>query len=116
MEIKDIKDKIEKAIIAIATVNQEGEPHNIVIAHAKVEEHKIIITDNYMKTTIENIKNNSNVSLVFWDEEKGWRINGRAEYYKDGEWFELVKSLETNKNHPCKGAIVINTEEVVELG
>jgi predicted pyridoxine 5'-phosphate oxidase superfamily flavin-nucleotide-binding protein len=116
MEIGDIKDKIEKATIAVASVNSEGKPHNIAIMYAKVKDGKVIITNNYMKTTIENIKNNPNISLVFWEGEKGWRINGNVDYYDSGEWLDFVKSLEENKREPANGALVININEIKELG
>jgi len=116
MEIEDIKDKIEKAKIAVATVNNDEKPHNIVIMYAKVKDNKIIITNNYMRTTIENIKNNSYVSLVFWEGEKGWRIDGEVEYYDSGEWLDFVRFLEENKEDIPKGALVVNANEIRELG
>lgn len=116
MEIEDIKDKIEKATIAVATVNSEGKPHNIAIMYAKVKEGRIIITNNYMKTTIENLKNNPYISLVFWKGEEGWRADGKAEYHDSGKWLDFVKSLKENKKYSPKGAIVVNVEKVEELG
>ncbi len=116
MEVEKIKNKIEKATIAVASVNSEGKPHNICIMYAKVKEGKIIITNNYMKTTIDNIKNNPYVSLVFWEGEKGWRINGKAEYYDSGKWLDFVRDLKENKGLPAKGAVIINIEDVRELG
>ena len=112
----EIKDKIEKETIAVATVNKENKPHAIAIMYAKVKEGKIIITNNYMKTTINNIKNNPNVSLVFWEGEKGWRIDGEVEYHDSGVWLDFVKSLEENKGEPANGALVINVKEIKELG
>jgi len=116
MEIEKIKDNIEKATIAVATINSKGNPHNTPIMYAKVKEEKIIITNNYMKTTIDNIKNNPAVSLVFWEGEKGWRINGKVDYYEEGEWLDFVKSLKENKGEPANGALVVNVEEIKELG
>jgi predicted pyridoxine 5'-phosphate oxidase superfamily flavin-nucleotide-binding protein len=116
METQEIKDKIEKATMAVATVDKEGKPHNIAIMFAKVKENQIVITDNFMKKTIENIKNNPKVSLVFWEGEKGWRIDGNVEYHDSGELLDFVKSLEENKELPAKGALVINVEEIKELG
>ena len=116
MEINNIKDHIEKATIAVATISKEGNPHNTPIMYAKVKDKKIIITNNYMKTTINNIKNNPNISLVFWEGEKGWRINGKVDYHDSGEWLDFVKSLKENKGELANGALVINIEEVKELG
>ncbi len=115
MEIENIKEKIEKATMALATMNNE-KPYNIVIMYAKIKDNKIIITDNHMKTTIENIKNNPNVSLVFWEGEKGYQIEGKAGYHNSGEWLDFVKSLKENEGLPAKGAIVVNIEEIKEIG
>ncbi len=119
MDIQKIK-KIEKAIVAVATVDEKNQPHNISVACVKIKDDKIILTDNYMKSTVENIKKNPNVSLVFWygkeGEEKGYRINGKAEYFDSGKWVEFVKELEENKGYPAKGAIVIEVNEIKELG
>ena len=116
MKIEEIKDKIENAIVALASVNSEGKPHAIAVACIKVKDGKIIITDNYMRTTIKNIKSNLNVSLVFWEGEEGkeigYRIDGKAEYHNSGKWLDFVKGLEENKDMPSKGAIVINVEEI----
>ncbi len=116
MEVKDIKKQIEKATIAVATINKNNKPHAIAIMYAKAEGDMIIITDNYMKKTIGNIKNNPYVSLVFWQGEQGWRIDGKAEYHNFGKWLNYVRSLKENKGLPAKGAIVIKIEKITELG
>ena len=116
MELENIKGKIEKATIAVATVNSEGRPHNIAIMNAKVKDEKVIITDVCMKKTIENIKDNKNISLVLWEGEKGWRIDGKAEYHDSGEHLDFVKSLPGNKGFSPKGALVINIEDINKLG
>ena len=37
MELKDIKDKLEKSIIAVATSDNKGNSHNIAIMFAKAK-------------------------------------------------------------------------------
>lgn len=115
MKIQDIKGKLENEYISLASVTSDNKPYAIAAEINKVEDDKIVITNNFMKTTIENIKNNPNVSLVLIEGENGWKINGKAKYYDSGKWLNFVKSLETNKRYSPKGAIVINVEEVKEL-
>jgi predicted pyridoxine 5'-phosphate oxidase superfamily flavin-nucleotide-binding protein len=115
MEIKDIKEKLGKATIAVATVNKDNKPHNIAIMYAKIVDEKIIITDNYMKTTVENIKTNPYVSLVFWKGGQGYRIDGKADYFESGRWLDFVKNLKENKGLPAKGAIVIKEIRIMSL-
>ena len=114
--IEDIKDKIEKATIAVATVDAENKPHAIAIMYAKVKDGKVVISNNYMKSTVENLKNNPYVSLVFWEGEKGWRVDGKVEYFDSGEWLDFVKSLPENKGESANGALVVDVENVKELG
>lgn len=115
MKIQDIKTKLEKSTIAVSTINN-NKPHTIFILYPKIIENQIIITNNYMKTTIDNLERNPNICLAFYDGENGWRISGKAKHYSSGKWLEFVKSLEENKGFSPKGALVIDVEEVKELG
>lgn len=115
MKIQDIKNKLENSTIAVSTINKD-KPHIIFILYPKIIDNKIIITDNYMNTTVENLKINPNICLAFFEGEKGWRINGKAKYYNSGKWLDFVKLLPENKNFKPKGAVVIEIEEIKELG
>ena len=115
MEVEDIKEIIEKNPLALATI-KEGKPYVIAVAYVKVKDGKIIITNNYMKTTVENIKNNKDISLAVWNKKwEGDQLNGEAEHYDSGKYLEFVKSLEENKNESPKGAIVVKINEIKKL-
>ncbi len=117
MEIpKEVKKIIEKNPVALATINEERKPYAIAVAFVKVKDNKIIITNNYMNNTIKNISNNKNVSLVVWDKKMhGYQINGTAEHFESGEWYDFVKSFKENKDEPCKGALVIELNSIKKL-
>ena len=111
------KNIIEQNPVAFATVDLNGNPHVIAVAYVKVKDEKLVLTDNYMKTTCENIKQNPSVSLAVWNKEwVGYRIDGKAQYSQEGEWYDFVKSIEENKNEPCNGAIVIDISKITKLG
>lgn len=112
----DIQEQLESAVIAVATITPKFKPHNIAIMYAKVKDNQVVITDNYMESTVENIKKNKAVSLVFWEGEDGWRIDGDAQYFNSGNWLDYVKSLEENEGLPAKGTIVIKVNDIIELG
>lgn len=108
-----IKEIIEKNPVALASVSNSIKPHVIVVAFAKVKDNKIIITDNYMNKTIENLKNSPFVSLVVWNNKlEGYKIQGEAEYFNNGKWLSFVKSIPENKNEFCKGALIIKINEI----
>jgi len=115
MGIEEIKGRLEKSTIAVATI-KDNKPYAIAVLYAKIIERKIIIIDNYMRTTVENILKNNNICLVFWTGEEGWRIEGKADYFNSGKWLKFVKSLKENKGEPAKGAIVVNIEKIIKLG
>ncbi len=114
---KEIIKVIEENPIALATSSKDGKPNIAVAAFVKVKDDKIIITSNYMKTTIDNIKQNPKISLVAWNKKwKGYKINGIAEYHDTGEWMEFIKAIPQNKKEPCNGAIIIKPKEIRQIG
>ncbi len=112
------KKIIEENAMAFATVDGEYKPNVIGIACVKVvSENQILITDNYMKQTKENLKRNNNVSLVVWDKcWKGYKMIGTAEYFENGKWLEQVKKDPDNKGMPAKGAILVTLAKVMPTG
>ena len=117
MKIKseEIKNKIKNKIVALATSSRDGQPHNIAVEVNDIKKNKIIITDNYMQKTKDNLKANSRIALAFWEGKKGFNIEGSAKYYDSGKWLEFVKSLKENKGYPAKGVIVIDIQNIKEL-
>lgn len=116
MRLKDLNFELEHKIVAFSTVTKEGRPHTIAAEINRVIDNIIIITNNQMNVTPINLKGNSNVSILIWDNEKGFRIEGKAEYHESGEYFKLVKSLPENKDYKPKGAIVVKIKRIIELG
>jgi len=114
---EEAKEIIENNPVAFATIDHDGHPNVIAVAYVKVADDKnIIITDNYMQTTKDNILRSPNVCLAVWDKEwKGYKIKGVASYYTEGKWFDFIKSLPENKDCPAKGAILIEVSEIIEL-
>ena len=125
MEIKineGIKKVIENSVGAFATIDTNGNPHNIAVGFMKVvSDDEVLITDNYMKDTIENIKRNNNTSLLVWikDWEKecmGYELKGTSQYFTEGEWIDFIKKIPENKDEPCKGAILVKINKIKVLG
>ncbi|GBE19686.1 pyridoxamine 5'-phosphate oxidase [archaeon BMS3Abin17] len=116
MEInEEVKKMIEENPVALATI-KDGNPYVITVAFVKVKDDKIVITNNYMTNTINNIKDNPNVSLAVWNKDwKGYQINGKAEYFEEGEWHDFVKAIEENKDEACRGAIVVEVNKIKRL-
>lgn len=116
-----IKKVIEENAMGLATTDKQGNPHNIAVAYVKVvSNNQLVISNNHLKETIENIKNNPNVALVVWAKDWennciGYELKGTAEYYTKGKWIEFIKKIPINEGEPCKGAVLITINKIKVL-
>jgi len=53
--------------------------------------------------------------LVWNDEEEGYKIIGRAQYFKSGKWKKAVEEIKENKGLPAKGAILVKVKKIIKL-
>lgn len=111
------KDLIENNAMSFATVNSDNTPNVIGVAFVKVvSDNKLLITDNYMSATVENIQKNNQVCLAVWNKDwNGCKILGTAEYFTSGEWKTYVGDMEENKGLSAKGAILITISQIIDL-
>jgi len=113
-----IKKIIEENPIALATVDENNKPNVIGVAYVKVvNNNQVIITDNYMKQTKENLNRNNNVCLAVWDKNwNGYKLIGTAEYFTSGKWKEFIEKIPENKGLSVKGAILVAISQLIKLG
>ncbi len=109
------KKIIENNPLALATVNV-NKPYVVGVAYCKViSKDKILITDNFMKSTVKNIIKNNNVAMVGWNKKwQGIQILGKAKYYKKGKWLNFAKKIKENKGMPAKGVILIRVNKIIK--
>lgn len=114
---KDAKKIIEENPVAFATVGDVGKPNVIGVAFVKVvSKNQVLITDNYMKQTKENLSKNNNVCLAVWDKDwNGYKLVGRAKYFVSGKWKKIVKEMPENKGLSAKGAILVTLSKIIHL-
>ncbi len=114
MEItKNERKIIENNLVFLSSSSKKGVCHVIVCADAKVIDNKILITDNYMKTTKKNLLENKYVSLCVGSENSGFLyISGKADYKTSGKYFSFIKGLKENKGFPCKGFLIITCRKI----
>ena len=116
-----IKNMVENNALGFASIDEFGNPHNIAVAFVKVvSDNELVVSDNCLNETVENIKRNPNISLVVWakDWEEnciGYELKGVAEYFTEGKWIEFIKKITANEGEPCKGAILIKINKIKVL-
>ncbi len=111
------KKIIQENPVAFATLDLKGNPNVIPVSSVKViDRTTLLITDNYMHTTKQNLHEHPRVSLAVWDKDwHGCKLIGTAKYYSTGKWKQKVEGLPDNKGFPAKGAIVVRVKALVKL-
>jgi len=113
-----IPDVVKKAIskqelFCVATSTSKGIPNVAYIKYLKVvDDQTILIADNYLHKTRDNIVNNGKIAFAVLDEEKGsFQIKGTARRLTKGSMFDEVQKWVTEKL-PKAAAVVMNVEEI----
>lgn len=111
------KNLIQNNPAALASSDLRGRVNISVVAYLKVVAgNKILITDNFMAQTKNNILKNPTACLAVWNKNwQGLKIFGKTKYYKDGEWYNFAKKMKENKNMPTKGVIVLSPTKIIDL-
>lgn len=103
-------------IVVLATANKYGQPRAVLVKVNVVQGNKIVVTDNRMNVTSQNIVENPLISLLAFNKDYSsfLRISGRAMHYTDQSHIDWAASLETNKNWEPKGVVEIIIDNVEE--
>ena len=119
----EIKKLIEGNALAVATTDENGNPHCIALGFSRVvSDNQIVSSAIYVVETLKNIERNNNITLAVWSRNwedegdcEGYELKGKAEYLTSGKWKEFVDNLSENKNENPKGAILITIEKIKKL-
>ena len=108
----EMRKTLEGKIVAFSSIKDAIYPNAIAVEINKViEDNKVLITDNYMNQTLNDIKQNQNVAILIWNNERSYKLLGEAQYYTEGSYYEMVKPL--NDGYPCKGVIVVEIKTII---
>ena len=115
---EEVKIAIDKTNpICVATVNSEYIPNIIYVTFLKyIDNTTVVIADNKLAKTKNNVLSNSNLSFVVLDPDtkKSYQLKGKTKYLEEGEKFQDVFKWVNEKRpdlHP-KGALYITIEEI----
>ncbi len=117
---QEMMDAVEKDnVVFLATADTEGKPNVVPIGFARpIDEKTILLVDNYMKKTRENLENNPKASLVPRDATTcPYQFKGSVEIHTSGKEFDeaadWAKSVMSEL--PAKAAILLKVEEIYSV-
>ena len=115
---EEVKIAIDKTNpICVATVNSEYIPNIIYVTFLKyINDTTVVIADNKLVKTKNNVLSNANLSFVVLDPEtkKSYQLKGKTEYINKGEKYQDVFNWVQKKRpdlHP-KGALYVTIDEI----
>jgi uncharacterized protein len=105
-------------IVFFATASKNGVPNAVPIGAFKLlDDETMLISDQFFRKTLANLKENPKVSISFWGEKGGFQIKGTVTIHTSGEIFTQdvawVKQLKPNL--VPKSAIVMKITDVFLL-
>ena len=117
LDEKQLELLSKQKTVALTTANSDGQPRSIFVEINKIDNDHMIITDNHMMKTIENIKQNNKVFILDYQEDYNYiiYITGEASYIESSELFDFVKNNPDNDGYQPKGAIDIKINQVEEM-
>jgi len=113
-----LTDAVKKAmskqeIFPVATSDQDKIPNVVYIKYLKVvDDQTVLIADNYLNKTRDNILDNGRIAFAVRDDEKGsYQIKGTAQRITQGPMFEQVQQWVPD-NLPKLAAVVMKVESI----
>jgi len=106
-----------RSIVVLSTSSLQGNPRSIFVEINSVDDDKVVITDNEMGTTKDNLIENNKVFILAFENDYSYclKMEGKADYYDKGEYLDFIKGLDSNKGRNPKGVIIVNIKSLVEF-
>jgi len=105
-------------LLFLATSSKDGVPNVAPMGANQIVGNKLVISDNFMKKTVDNIKENPVVAVnVANCREHPFQYKGKAEIVTSGEYFEKAKELNAVKIPGIvpKAAVVITITSIYSV-
>lgn len=107
---------------AVGTCSQDGVPNSVPCSMKQViDPETVMISDQYMSKTLENLKANPRMSVTVWDDEGGYQVKGAVTYENEGPRYEAVAAQVREilsgmgYDFTSKGVCYLHVEEVYSV-
>ncbi|HNT29470.1 MAG TPA: pyridoxamine 5'-phosphate oxidase family protein [bacterium] len=110
----------QQALVAFATAGSDGNP-NVVPIYWKtiLDDETILLLDNYMNMSKDNLSANAYVCISVWDPEteEAYKLKGTATYHTAGPVFESGKQVMQAKkpDRAPRGVVAVAVMEIYTI-
>lgn len=114
-EIQEIFN--QQDVFPVATAALDGTPNVVPMSFVKVQdENSLLIVDNFMNKTRENIEKNPRMSVCIWDlkNRKSYQIKGKTTLVESGKLFDEAKAWVEEKMPGLqpKAVVILEVEAI----
>ena len=116
------QDLINNAYAAALSTCADGVPNVVPVSMKQViDDETVMVSDQYMKKTLANLRENPRAALSVWDEETGFQVKGGVTYENEGPRYEAVAAQvqqilsSMGYDYTSKGVAYIHVEEVYSV-
>jgi len=114
----DVRETVEKQrFLPIATADITGKPNVVFVGVWKLlDDETILVVDNYLNKTKQNIEENPRLAFVVYDGEtrKSFQLKCSVKIETSGTRFEEARTMATSKNLPGHAAVILTVNEVYD--
>ncbi len=119
---KDCQDMINNAYAAALSTCADGVPNVVPVSMKQViDDETVMVSDQYMRKTLANLRANPRAALSAWDDEGGFQVKGTVIYENEGPRYEAVaaqvKEILSGMGYDftSKGVCYIHVDEVYSV-
>jgi predicted pyridoxine 5'-phosphate oxidase superfamily flavin-nucleotide-binding protein len=116
--MKDIAAKTK--VYILATSSKDGKPNGVPIGIVRIKDDEVILADNFMLKTRQNLEENPLAAVSYWSEEDryGYQLKGKTRIETSGVYFdEIARDMEERKTpFKPKAVVVLPVEEAYYIG
>jgi hypothetical protein len=119
---QDMKDIMGKAnFVIFATADKGGKPNGVPIGIVRISsDDEIVLADNFMKKSRQNVEENPVASVSFWSPEDryGYQLKGKTRIETSGKEYDKTARGMEEREIPFKpkAVIILTVEEAYYVG
>lgn len=115
--MKALFEKVPTAVLSTAT--RDGVPNAVPVGAKKViDDETILISDQFLNKTLENMKANPTVAVTWWEGHEGYQLKGSVTIETSGKRYEAtarwIEDLGARAGFPLvsKGAVIVHIDAI----